>query len=96
MTAVPPFSLERPRYDQSQFLERARHFFELTNPRTLLTTDAELKSAKTLLQQFRDGTLPPGTAAALTESTFSLTAAPPVFGSEVPKWTTQAGRRAGR
>ena len=61
MTTVPPFSLERPRYDQSQFLERARHFFELTNPRTLLTTDAELKSAKGLLQQFRDGTLPPGT-----------------------------------
>ena len=70
MTTVPPFSLERPRYDQSQFLERARHFFELTNPRTLLTTDAELKSAKGLLQQFRDGTLPPGTACGLTEQLF--------------------------
>lgn len=60
-TAPPPFSLTTPRFDQSKFIERARHFFEVTDPRTLLTTEAELATATGLLQQFKDKCVPAGT-----------------------------------
>ena len=57
----PPFSLTASRYDQTKFTERAKLFYELTDPRTLLTTDAELKAAMLLLDQFKSGTTPPTT-----------------------------------
>jgi tricarboxylate carrier len=58
---VPVFSLTRPRYDQSTFIGRTQHFYEVTDARTLLTTDAQLAAAKVLLDRYRDGTLPTGT-----------------------------------
>eukprot|EP00802_Teleaulax_amphioxeia_P007177 Tamp_07183.p2 GENE.Tamp_07183~~Tamp_07183.p2 ORF type:complete len:338 (-),score=64.87 Tamp_07183:1540-2514(-) len=53
--------LSRPRYDQSTYWGRARHFFEVTDPRTILCSDAELDGAKLLLDQYRAGKEPSGT-----------------------------------
>lgn len=61
MSSIPPFSLTRPRYDQSKFTERVRHFYEVTDPRSLFTSKSELTTATELLQQFKDKTAPPGT-----------------------------------
>ena len=45
--------LDHPRYDQSTFWGRAKHFFTVTDPRNLLHSEAELDRCKTLLQQYR-------------------------------------------
>ncbi|SPQ97473.1 Sidoreflexin [Plasmodiophora brassicae] len=59
--AIPAFSLERPRYDQSTYMGRVRKFIDIINPRTLFTSDAELAHAAGLIAQFRDlGGAPPG------------------------------------
>ena len=46
-------NLEKPRYDQSHFWGRFRHFFDVTNPRNCLATDEHLENAATLLQQYK-------------------------------------------
>ena len=55
--APPPFSLTAPRFDQSTYLGRIRHFQEITDFRTLLTSDEELQSALDLLDKFKTGVL---------------------------------------
>jgi len=56
---APPFSLETPRYDQSEFVNRARHFYSVLDVRTLFTSKAELARCCSILQHFKQGTLPP-------------------------------------
>ena len=51
----PPFSLTAPRYDQSTFLGRVRHFQEVTDPRSLLVSDDELANALNLLELYKKG-----------------------------------------
>jgi sideroflexin-5 len=51
--AVPPFSLDSSKYDQSTFLGRLWGIYEKIDPRTLLITDKELKDAQKLLEQFK-------------------------------------------
>ncbi|XP_060784072.1 sideroflexin-5b [Neoarius graeffei] len=57
----PAFQLGQPRYDQSSFLGRFRHFVDVIDPRTLFVSEAHLKQCVALLDDFKDGTLPPGT-----------------------------------
>lgn len=38
--AGPRIDLTKPRYDQRTYWGRARHFFEVTDPRTILCSDA--------------------------------------------------------
>ena len=45
--------LDHPRYDQSTFWGRAKHFFTVTDPRNLLHSEAELDWCKNLLQTYR-------------------------------------------
>ncbi len=45
--------LDHPRYDQSTFWGRAKHFFTVTDPRNLLHSEAELDRCKNLLQTYR-------------------------------------------
>jgi len=57
---VPPFSLTEPRYDLSTFLGRARHFYRLTDARTLLKSSEDIAAARQLLSDYAKGTAPAG------------------------------------
>lgn len=57
-SAISDFTIDKSRYNQAQYWGRVRHFSDLTDPRTLFTTDSQLKGALTLLDQFRQNTLP--------------------------------------
>jgi hypothetical protein len=64
-TDYPPFSLTEPRFDQSTFEGRVRHFREVTDWKTLLTTEAELNQSLELLDMFKNGVLHVCVAAAI-------------------------------
>uniref|UniRef100_S4RFI2 Sidoreflexin n=1 Tax=Petromyzon marinus TaxID=7757 RepID=S4RFI2_PETMA len=47
--------LRSPRWDQSTFWGRARHFFAVTDPRNLLLSSHELEQARSIVTDFRAG-----------------------------------------
>lgn len=47
--------LTRPRYDQSTYIGRAKHFFAVCDPRTILASNAELEQAKAIVMAHRAG-----------------------------------------
>ncbi|RYG64422.1 hypothetical protein EON64_14035 [archaeon] len=47
--------LDRPRYDQSTFEGRAKHFFLTTNPLNVLASDEDLQRAKDIVEAYRAG-----------------------------------------
>ena len=51
----PRLNLDQPRYDQSTFEGRARHFFVTTNPMNVLATDEELEKAKGIVLAYKAG-----------------------------------------
>ncbi|XP_059506622.1 sideroflexin-5-like isoform X5 [Stegostoma tigrinum] len=56
----PLFALGKPRFDQSTFYGRFRHFLDIIDPRTLFVTESRLKAAVQLLEDYKHGTLPTG------------------------------------
>jgi len=54
----PPFVLGRPRFDQSNFSGRLRHFLDVIDPQTLFTSKEKLQYSIELLDKFKNGTLP--------------------------------------
>ncbi|KAJ3044238.1 hypothetical protein HDV00_002916 [Rhizophlyctis rosea] len=46
-----------PRYDQSTYWGRLKHFSEVTDPRNLFTTTSQQEAAKVLVEQYRRGEL---------------------------------------
>jgi len=54
-------NLDLPRYDQSNFSGRAKHFFVVTNPLNLFTSSETLDKAKDLVTQYRNNAEPAGT-----------------------------------
>lgn len=50
-------NLDQPRYDQSTFSGRAKHFFITTNPLNVLASDEDLDRAKTIVDSYRQGKL---------------------------------------
>ena len=56
----PGINIDKPRYDQSTYIGRARHFFITTNPLNCLKTDKELNEAKTIVQKYKSGERVPG------------------------------------
>ena len=46
-------NLDVPRYDQSTYEGRARHFFVITNPLNVFCTSKELDDAKALINLYR-------------------------------------------
>uniref|UniRef100_A0A673JY35 Sidoreflexin n=1 Tax=Sinocyclocheilus rhinocerous TaxID=307959 RepID=A0A673JY35_9TELE len=58
-TECPPFRLGESRFDQGSFYGRLRHFLDVIDPRTLLVSEKRLNECMKLLDQFKNGTLPP-------------------------------------
>eukprot|EP01114_Cavostelium_apophysatum_P014078 TRINITY_DN3556_c0_g1_i1.p1 TRINITY_DN3556_c0_g1~~TRINITY_DN3556_c0_g1_i1.p1 ORF type:complete len:350 (-),score=42.55 TRINITY_DN3556_c0_g1_i1:9-1013(-) len=53
--------LSEPRYDQSTFLGRLRHFMDVTDVRTIFTSDKKLHDALELLDEYKKRGSPPVT-----------------------------------
>ncbi|XP_075986695.1 sideroflexin-1-3 [Anticarsia gemmatalis] len=54
-------NLDKPRYDQSTYWGRAKHFLLLTNPLNVLASESELDEAKRIVNEFRKTKkMPPG------------------------------------
>ncbi|XP_052006333.1 sideroflexin-5b [Xyrauchen texanus] len=58
--SCPVFQLGKPRYDQSTFLGRFRHFIDIIDPSTLFVSEDHLKKCVKLLDDFKQGNLPQG------------------------------------
>ncbi|XP_041930398.1 sideroflexin-5-like [Alosa sapidissima] len=58
--ACPPFQLGRPRYDQSSFLGRLKHFIDIIDPSTLFVSEGRLNECVKLLDDYKNGSLSPG------------------------------------
>ncbi|KAJ1478516.1 Tricarboxylate carrier-domain-containing protein [Baffinella frigidus] len=63
MAAEGRIDLSKPRYDQSTYGGRLQHYFEVTDPRTVLASDADLDKAASLVKAYNAGTEPKGTSA---------------------------------
>ncbi|KAF9570472.1 hypothetical protein BGW38_008740, partial [Lunasporangiospora selenospora] len=59
LSTFPRIDLSKPRYDQSTYLGRVRHFIKITSPLNLLVTPHRLEGAKTLIADYNSGRLPP-------------------------------------
>uniref|UniRef100_A0A8C0XPZ0 Sideroflexin-3 n=1 Tax=Castor canadensis TaxID=51338 RepID=A0A8C0XPZ0_CASCN len=53
-------NIQEPRWDQSTFQGRARHFFTVTDPRNLLLSGAQLEASRNIVQNYRAGVATPG------------------------------------
>lgn len=47
--------LTNPKYDQSTYINRAKHFFLLTNPLNLLASEKDLDDAKRIITEYKSG-----------------------------------------
>ncbi|RLN86800.1 hypothetical protein BBJ28_00008583 [Nothophytophthora sp. Chile5] len=57
---VPPFSIDKPRYDTSTYVGRWRKFAELVSPSWLFLSSEQIQHATQTLTDFRSGALVPG------------------------------------
>ncbi|NXP71133.1 SFXN2 protein, partial [Ramphastos sulfuratus] len=63
MASIPlGFNIDIPRWDQSTFMGRLKHFFNVTDPRTVLVPEKELDQAKAMVESCRAGLVPPGSS----------------------------------
>ncbi|XP_029981727.1 sideroflexin-5a [Sphaeramia orbicularis] len=60
MCEYPTFQFGKPRFDQDTFFGRFRHFLDVIDPRTLFVSEKRLQECVDLIDQYKDGTLPPG------------------------------------
>ena len=48
-TSLSHINLRKPRYDQTTYFGRAKHFFEVTDPRNVLASSSKLNAARDLV-----------------------------------------------
>lgn len=53
VTPLPKVDLSKPRYDQSTYEGRLRHFLETTNPLNVFASNKRLDEAATLVKQYK-------------------------------------------
>ena len=53
--------LDKPRYDQSTYMGRAKHFFQTANPLNVFASNAKLEAAARLVKEYRAGSEPANT-----------------------------------
>lgn len=58
MMALYPARLAKPRFDQSTYGGRVKHFIQVTSPLNLFVTSRGLEDAKNLIKDYNAGRLP--------------------------------------
>ncbi|XP_043912484.1 sideroflexin-2 isoform X2 [Protopterus annectens] len=61
MGDLTTFNIDADRWDQTTFVGRLKHFFNITDPRTVLVSNKELDKAKVLVESCRSGNIPANT-----------------------------------
>ncbi|OQS04486.1 Mitochondrial Tricarboxylate Carrier (MTC) Family [Thraustotheca clavata] len=57
---VPPFTLDAPRYDQSTYYGRWKHFSDLVALSSFFVSDKQIDASKELIDNYKNGVLPKG------------------------------------
>lgn len=52
---LPRVDIDKPKYDQSTYLRRVRHFFLVTNPLNFVASDETLDTARQTVKRYRAG-----------------------------------------
>ncbi|KAM8704839.1 hypothetical protein ACLKA7_009318 [Drosophila subpalustris] len=55
MSSLPKVDIDKPKFDQSTYWGRAKHFFLLTNPLNLFATSSDLERAREIVEKYRSG-----------------------------------------